>query len=86
MLPKEQRIPFLYLANDILQNSRRRGGEFVTEFWRILPGALKDVIEKGDDQAHSVVLRLVSLGLHTTSSMVHPFLWRLAVYSLFTHT
>lgn len=61
VLPKEQRIPFLYLANDILQNSRRRGGEFVTEFWRILPGALKDVIEKGDDQAHSVVLRLVDI-------------------------
>lgn len=61
VLPKEQCVPFLYLANDILQNSRRRGGEFVTEFWRILPGALKDVIEKGDDQAQSVVLRLVDI-------------------------
>ncbi|KAI5057611.1 hypothetical protein GOP47_0027626 [Adiantum capillus-veneris] len=61
VLPKEQRIPFLYLANDILQNSRRRGGEFVIEFWKVLPGALKDVLEKGDDQAHSVVLRLVDI-------------------------
>eukprot|EP00250_Pteridium_aquilinum_P016228 c23011_g1_i1 orf=659-2227(-) len=61
VLPKEQRVPFLYLANDILQNSRRRGGEFVTEFWKVLPGALKDVIEKGDDQAQSVVVRLVDI-------------------------
>lgn len=59
-LSKEQQVPFLYLANDILQNSRRRGGEFVTEFWKILPGALKDVLEKGDDRVHNVVFRLVS--------------------------
>lgn len=61
VLPKEQRIPFLYLANDILQNSRRRGGEFVLEFWKVLPGALKDVLERGDDQAQSVVFRLVDI-------------------------
>lgn len=60
-LPKDQRVPFLYLANDILQNSRRRGGEFVSEFWKILPGALKNVMEKGDDRAHNVVLRLVDI-------------------------
>lgn len=63
-LSKEQRIPFLYLANDILQNSRRRGLEFVREFWKVLPGALKDVIEKGDSHAHTVVFRLVSLLVH----------------------
>eukprot|EP00249_Psilotum_nudum_P023433 c28870_g1_i3 orf=314-799(+) len=57
-LPKE-RVPFLYLVNDILQNSRRRGGEYVTEFWRILPGALKDAMEKCDENGRNVVLRLV---------------------------
>lgn len=60
-LPKDQRVAFLYLANDILQNSRRRGGEFVSEFWRILPGSLKDVMEKGDDHGRNVVLRLVDI-------------------------
>ncbi|KAI5075573.1 hypothetical protein GOP47_0009649 [Adiantum capillus-veneris] len=60
-LPKEQQVPFLYLANDILQNSRRRGLEFVREFWKVLPGALKDVIEKGDSRAHTVVFRLVDI-------------------------
>lgn len=60
-LSKEQRVPFLYLANDILQNSRRRGLEFVREFWKVLPGALKDVIEKGDSHSHTVVFRLVDI-------------------------
>eukprot|EP00249_Psilotum_nudum_P023431 c28870_g1_i1 orf=314-1930(+) len=59
-LPKE-RVPFLYLVNDILQNSRRRGGEYVTEFWRILPGALKDAMEKCDENGRNVVLRLVDI-------------------------
>ncbi|KAG2716541.1 hypothetical protein I3760_03G131800 [Carya illinoinensis] len=56
-----QKVPLLYLANDILQNSKRKGNEFVTEFWKVLPGALKDVIEKGDDHGKNVVSRLVAI-------------------------
>lgn len=56
-----QKVPLLYLANDILQNSKRKGNEFVTEFWKILPGALKDVYENGDDRGKNVVSRLVKL-------------------------
>ena len=55
-----QKVPLLYLANDILQNSKRKGNEFVTEFWKVLPAALKDVLEKGDDHGKRVVSRLVS--------------------------
>lgn len=55
-----QKVPLLYLANDILQNSKRKGNEFVTEFWNVLPAALKDVVEKGDERAKNVVSRLVS--------------------------
>ncbi|KAK7358935.1 hypothetical protein VNO77_00876 [Canavalia gladiata] len=58
---KAQRVPLLYLANDILQNSKRKGNEFVTEFWKILPAALKDVLEKGGDQEKHVVSRLVEI-------------------------
>lgn len=58
---REQRVPFLYLANDILQNSRRKGSEFVHEFWKVLPGALKVVSENGDDYGKNVATRLVSL-------------------------
>ncbi|KAI9185340.1 hypothetical protein LWI28_006301 [Acer negundo] len=56
---KEQRVSFLYLANDILQNSRRKGSEFVNEFWKVLPGALKRVYDNGDEQGKKAVTRLV---------------------------
>ncbi|XP_054807945.1 uncharacterized protein LOC129310115 [Prosopis cineraria] len=56
-----QRVPLLYLANDILQNSKRKGNEFVAEFWKVLPAALKDVSEKGDDHGKKVVSRLVDI-------------------------
>eukprot|EP00252_Welwitschia_mirabilis_P018008 TRINITY_DN40155_c0_g1_i1.p1 TRINITY_DN40155_c0_g1~~TRINITY_DN40155_c0_g1_i1.p1 ORF type:complete len:569 (+),score=150.93 TRINITY_DN40155_c0_g1_i1:511-2217(+) len=58
---KEQRVPFLYLANDILQNSRRKGNEFVVEFWNVLPAALKDLCENGDEYGKKVVFRLVDI-------------------------
>ncbi|CAO2831258.1 unnamed protein product [Amaranthus hypochondriacus] len=59
--PREQRLAFLYLANDILQNSRRKGTEFVTEFWRVLPEALRDVINNGDDSGKNSARRLISI-------------------------
>ncbi|PKA55262.1 hypothetical protein AXF42_Ash003899 [Apostasia shenzhenica] len=59
--PRDQRLSFLYLANDILQNSRRKGAEFVAEFWKVLPDALNDVIEKGDDAGRKAALRLVDI-------------------------
>lgn len=58
---REQRVSFLYLANDILQNSRRKGSEFVNEFWKVLPGALKQVYENGDEHGKKVVTRLVDI-------------------------
>ncbi|XP_058096663.1 UPF0400 protein C337.03 isoform X2 [Magnolia sinica] len=58
---KEQKVPFLYLANDILQNSKRKGTEFVSEFWKVLPAALKDVAENGDDRGKKTVSRLVDI-------------------------
>ncbi|EFJ15833.1 hypothetical protein SELMODRAFT_445401 [Selaginella moellendorffii] len=59
--PREQRVPFLFLANDILQNSRRKGSEFVSEFWRALPGALKLVMQNGDDSNRNTILRLIDI-------------------------
>ena len=57
--PREQRLAYLYLANDILQNSRRKGSEFVGEFWKVLPDALRDVIENGDEYGRTAAVRLV---------------------------
>ena len=56
---KEQRVSFLYLANDILQNSRRKGSEFVNEFWKVLPVSLKNVYDHGDESGKKAVARLV---------------------------
>ncbi|RDX67385.1 Regulation of nuclear pre-mRNA domain-containing protein 1B, partial [Mucuna pruriens] len=58
---KEQCVAFLYLANDILQNSRRKGSEFVNEFWKVLPAALRHVYESGDEYGRNVVTRLVDI-------------------------
>ncbi|KAF5199595.1 Regulation of nuclear pre-mrna domain-containing protein 1b [Thalictrum thalictroides] len=58
---RERRVSFLYLANDILQNSRRKGSEFVNEFWKYLPAALKDVFQNSDDTGKKSVLRLVDI-------------------------
>lgn len=58
-----QKVPLLYLANDILQNSKRQGNEFVQEFWNVLPKAVKDIVSQGDDRGKGVVSRLVRLSL-----------------------
>ncbi|KAM7505171.1 hypothetical protein LguiB_004075 [Lonicera macranthoides] len=58
---KEQRVSFLYLSNDILQNSRRKGSEFVNEFWKILPATLKNVYESGDENGKKAASRLVDI-------------------------
>ncbi|KAL5581415.1 hypothetical protein UlMin_013857 [Ulmus minor] len=59
--PRDQRLAFLYLANDILQNSRKKGAEFVGEFWKVLPDALRDVIENGDEFGRNAAMRLISI-------------------------
>ncbi|KAJ6305421.1 hypothetical protein OIU78_020877 [Salix suchowensis] len=56
-----QKVPLLYLANDILQNSKKKGTEFVDEFWKVLPAALKYIVKKGDDRGKNVVSRLVNI-------------------------
>ncbi|KAM7273538.1 hypothetical protein ACFE04_028202 [Oxalis oulophora] len=58
---KEKRVSFLYLANDILQNSRRKGSEFVNEFWKVLPSALKQVYNGGGESGKKAVMRLLGI-------------------------
>ncbi|XP_065001849.1 uncharacterized protein LOC135634997 [Musa acuminata AAA Group] len=59
--PRDQRISFLYLANDILQNSRWKGLEFIDEFWKVIPGALSDVFNNGGEIGRSTVVRLMDI-------------------------
>ncbi|EEE55923.1 hypothetical protein OsJ_04604 [Oryza sativa Japonica Group] len=56
--PRERRVSLLYLANDIVQNSKKDSGRYVNEFWRVIPAALNDVFVNGDDFGRNVVQRL----------------------------
>ncbi|CAN6352722.1 unnamed protein product [Urochloa humidicola] len=58
---KDKKVSFLYLSNDILQNSKRKGGDFVNEFWRVLPRSLKHVYENGGEDGKKVVARLIGI-------------------------
>ena len=43
-----KRLALLYLANDILQNSRKRGTQFVQPFYRVLPRTVRLTLKNGD--------------------------------------
>ncbi|KAJ1264592.1 hypothetical protein BS78_08G011300 [Paspalum vaginatum] len=58
---KDKKVSFLYLSNDILQNSKRKGGDYVHEFWRVLPRSLKHVYENGGEEGKKVVARLIGI-------------------------
>jgi len=49
----------LYLANDIMQNSRKEGNGYITEFMRVIPAALNEVLTATDDFGRNVPKRLV---------------------------
>ena len=51
--PMDRQISMLYLANDILQNSRRKGPEFVNEFYHVMPRPLLHLLKHGDSKARS---------------------------------
>ena len=54
----QKKLAMVYLANDILQNSRKKGPEFVNEFYRTLPRALQHMLKHGDDKVLSSTYRL----------------------------
>lgn len=43
-----RRLALVYLANDILQNSRKKGPQFVNEFYHKLPPAVHQLLKYGD--------------------------------------
>lgn len=57
---KEQRVPFLNLANHILQTSKCKGSEFVSEFWKVLPSAL-ECVYASDESGKNSVFRLIDI-------------------------
>ncbi|KAM7268151.1 hypothetical protein ACFE04_010317 [Oxalis oulophora] len=45
----------------LIMNSRRKGADFVGEFWKVLPDALRDIVESGDVSGKNAALRLISI-------------------------
>lgn len=59
--PVERKLALIYLANHVLQEGRKKGPEFVNEFFRVLPEAFKYLIKHGDDKTRKSVSRLISV-------------------------
>ncbi|PNT73510.1 regulation of nuclear pre-mRNA domain-containing protein 1B isoform X1 [Brachypodium distachyon] len=59
--PQERKIFLLYLANDIIQNSKKEGMRYISEFWKVIEAALDDLFTNGDDFGRNVVQRLVNI-------------------------
>jgi regulator of Ty1 transposition protein 103 len=49
----------LYLANDIMQNTRKESGGYIPEFMRVVPAAMNKVLKNADDSGWKVVKRMV---------------------------
>lgn len=52
----------MYLANDVIQNSKKKGPEYGKEFGNILKRAFEHIAEKGiDDKTKSSLSRLLKI-------------------------
>jgi regulator of Ty1 transposition protein 103 len=57
----ERKVAFLYLANHILQESRKKGRDFMEEFYRALPKCLVVGMRSSDERVHTAARRLVTI-------------------------
>eukprot|EP00890_Picochlorum_soloecismus_P006306 jgi/Picsp_1/6677/NSC_04020-R1_enth vhs family protein len=57
----QKRLSMIYLANDVIQTSRKRGPEFVREFLKVLPGAIGDFMRNADEKSKESVERVISV-------------------------
>ncbi|KAJ8303029.1 hypothetical protein KUTeg_019425 [Tegillarca granosa] len=44
-VPPNRKLTFMYLANDVIQNSKKKGPDFARDFGSVLPDAYKDAIK-----------------------------------------
>lgn len=57
----DRKITFIYLANDILQNSRKRGAEFMKEFLAVLPDAIENTSRHADTKMRFTLERILNI-------------------------
>lgn len=56
-----KKLTLLYLANDVIQNTKKKGPEFKAEFVRILPRALQNASREKDESFCKAVERIISV-------------------------
>ncbi|KAM9295964.1 LOW QUALITY PROTEIN: regulation of nuclear pre-mRNA domain-containing protein 1B [Gastrophryne carolinensis] len=56
-----RKLTFLYLANDVIQNSKRKGPEFTREFEKVLLDAFSHVSSEADDGCRKPLERLLHI-------------------------
>ncbi|GAB1287138.1 Regulation of nuclear pre-mRNA domain-containing protein 1B [Apodemus speciosus] len=56
-----RKLTFLYLANDVIQNSKRKGPEFTREFESVLVDAFSHVAREADDGCKKPLERLLNI-------------------------
>jgi len=57
----ERKLTFMYLANDILQNSRKNGSEYLDAFCNVLVDALQDLSVCSDDKTRFTIERILNI-------------------------
>ncbi|TRZ01709.1 hypothetical protein DNTS_003595, partial [Danionella cerebrum] len=56
-----RKLTFLYLANDVIQNSKRKGPEFTQDFAPVIVDAFKHVASGGDESCKKQMGRVLSI-------------------------
>jgi regulator of Ty1 transposition protein 103 len=57
----ERKLTLIYLANDILQNSRKKGYEYMNEFSHALSEAFEDIVKYSDDKTLFTLERILNI-------------------------
>jgi hypothetical protein len=53
---------FLYVANDVIQHDKRKGGDFVKDFLPMLASAVQHIVSRVDDEnIHRTVKRIIQI-------------------------
>eukprot|EP00216_Chloropicon_sp_CCMP2111_P006731 CAMPEP_0198236198 /NCGR_PEP_ID=MMETSP1446-20131203/2097_1 /TAXON_ID=1461542 ORGANISM="Unidentified sp, Strain CCMP2111" /NCGR_SAMPLE_ID=MMETSP1446 /ASSEMBLY_ACC=CAM_ASM_001112 /LENGTH=317 /DNA_ID=CAMNT_0043917823 /DNA_START=13 /DNA_END=966 /DNA_ORIENTATION=+ len=55
---KQRQLALLYLSNDIMQNSRKKGNQYVEAFYQYMPKAIIQLTRDGDQKVNESVSRL----------------------------
>lgn len=57
----DRKLTLLYLANDILQNSRKKGSEYLKEYSNMMQDAIEDIAKYSDDKTRFTVERILNI-------------------------